>query len=360
MNKSSNLRNILLLILCVCIVAVGISAIFIFGFNSGNNHGFNNNNNSNNGVAEVIKEDGTDKLVEYRDANLENNEAIFTYQDVNEKAHQPFTPSLGEVNILVVPIEFDATSITFINRSTGFREVAEIKPYTNSDLNVIEATFNGSRSDGTNSYWESVASFYEKSSYGKLNLNFEIADPYSPSMSAESFLKKEDLNSNSASGSIALIDEILNNGYQVDGIQYDLFDGNHNVVSKFDVNDDNYVDGIWLIYNSKNANFPSSDNQPFWAYTTNYIGEFSDGIVTGTRYANCALSFLFDGNANGEDAHTIIHETGHMLGLDDYYSYDNESNFGYLGGIDMMDLNIGDHSSFSKYALGWTSPTVVY
>ena len=154
MNKSSNLRNILLLILCVCIVAVGISAIFIFGFNSGNN--------------------GTDKLVEYRDANLENNDALFTYQDVNEKAHQPFTPSLGEVNILVVPIEFDTTSFNFINRSNGFREVAEIKPYTNSDLNVIEATFNGSRSDGTNSYWESVASFYEKSSYGKLNLNFMV------------------------------------------------------------------------------------------------------------------------------------------------------------------------------------------
>lgn len=360
MKKSSNVRNILLLILCVCIVALGISAIFIFGFNRGNNQGFNNNNNSNNGVAEVIKEDGTDKLVEYRDANLENNEAIFTYQDVNEKAHQPSTPSLGEVNILVVPIEFDTTSITFIKRGTGSGEVAEIKPYTSSDLSAIEATFNGSRSDGTNSYWESVASFYEKSSYGKLNLNFEIADPYSPSMSAESFLRMEDLNSNSASGSTALIDEILNNGYEVDGVQYDLFDENHNVVSKFDANDDNYVDGMRLIYNSKNADLPSSNNQPFWAYTTNYIGEFSDGVVSGTRYANCALSFLSDGNANGEDAHTIIHETGHMLGLDDYYSYDNESNFGYLGGIDMMDLNIGDHSSFSKYALGWTSPTVVY
>ena len=360
MKKSSNVINILLIILCVCIVAVGISAIFIFGFNGGNNQDFNNNNNSNNGVAEVIKEDGTDKLVEYRDTNLENNKAIFTYQDVNEKAHQPFTPSLGEVNILVVPIEFDTTSITFTKRGTVFREVAEIKPYTDSDLSAIEATFNGSRSDGTNLYWESVASFYEKSSYGNLNLNFVIADPYSPSMSAASFLKMEDLNSNSASGSIALIDEILKNGYQVDGIQYDLLDGNHNVVSKFDVNDDNYVDGIWLIYNSKNADFPSSDNQPFWAYTTNYIRDFNDGIVTGTRYANCALSFLFDGNANGEDAHTIIHETGHMLGLDDYYSYDNKSNYGYLGGIDMMDLNIGDHSSFSKYALGWTSPTVVY
>ena len=121
MKKSSNVINILLIILCVCIVAVGISAIFIFGFNSGNNQGFNNNDNSNNGVAEVIKEDGTDKLVEYRDANLENNEAIFTYQDVNEKAHQPFTPSLGEVNILVVPIEFDTTSFTFKNYAHGIK-----------------------------------------------------------------------------------------------------------------------------------------------------------------------------------------------------------------------------------------------
>ncbi|MCI7527489.1 MAG: hypothetical protein MSA65_04215, partial [Mollicutes bacterium] len=55
------------------------------------------------------------------------------------------------------------------------------------------------------------------------------------------------------------------------------------------------------------------------------------------------------------DAHTLIHETGHMLGAEDYYSYDGESR-GYSGGLDMMDLNIGDHSAFTKYLFSWVKP----
>ncbi len=58
------------------------------------------------------------------------------------------------------------------------------------------------------------------------------------------------------------------------------------------------------------------------------------------------------------DAHTYIHETGHLLGLKDYYStlspYDSP-----LGCVDMMDNNIGDHSAFTKFSLGWSKPIVV-
>ena len=57
------------------------------------------------------------------------------------------------------------------------------------------------------------------------------------------------------------------------------------------------------------------------------------------------------------DAHTYIHETGHMMGLDDYYTYDG--GIGPIGGIDMMDYNIIDHDVFSKFAYGWIKPMVV-
>ncbi len=60
------------------------------------------------------------------------------------------------------------------------------------------------------------------------------------------------------------------------------------------------------------------------------------------------------------DAHTYIHETGHVLGLDDYYNYDSSgSGFGPTGQIDMMDYNITDHNMFSKLSLGWAKPYVV-
>ncbi len=61
------------------------------------------------------------------------------------------------------------------------------------------------------------------------------------------------------------------------------------------------------------------------------------------------------------DAHTYIHEFGHMLGLSDYYdpSSDSESPISSpLGRMDMMDCSLGEHNAFSKMALGWTRPYV--
>ena len=348
-----NVKNIVLLVACVCVVGVGIGSIFMFGFNNGNLLPDVPSNNPD--TSHVLIDDGTGMQTEYQDSNT-TNKAAFTYLNINESAHSPITPSTGDVNILVVPVNFDLNDIRPYERRSYI-------DFNDDDyLQAMEYTFNGNSSlDGANPYWESVSSFYEKSSYGKLNFNFEITDPFTPEMSASEFLSKEDLTSSSSSvgGSQELITDILERGLTKDNESIDIFD------SKYDQNEDGYIDGLWLIYNVIDGDLVSSESQPFWAYTTNYLAQASNSItgetrIVGTRYANCALSFLYDDSSSGYDAHTIIHETGHMLGLDDYYSYDNTSNYGYLGGIDMMDLNIGDHSAFSKYALGWIEPTVIY
>lgn len=348
-----NIKNIVLLVTCVCIVGVGIGSIFIFGFNNGNLLPDVPSNNP--GTSHVLIDDGSGMQTEYQESNR-TNKAAFTYLDINKSAHNPITPSTGDVNILVVPVNFDLNDIRPYERRSYI-------DFNEGDyLEAMEYTFNGTSSlDGANPYWESVSSYYEKSSYKKLNLNFEITDPFTPEMSASEFLSKEDLTSSSSSvgGSQALITDILEHGLTKNDVPIDVFD------SKYDRNEDGYIDGMWLIYNVIDGDLVSSESQPFWAYTTNYLAKATDTEtgeikIVGTRYANCALSFLYDDSTLGYDAHTIIHETGHMLGLDDYYSYDNSGNYGYLGGIDMMDLNIGDHSAFSKYALGWIEPTVIY
>ena len=52
------------------------------------------------------------------------------------------------------------------------------------------------------------------------------------------------------------------------------------------------------------------------------------------------------------DAHTAIHETGHMLGLSDYYATttDGDTSYNAVGTYDMMSANFLDHalSSFQK------------
>ena len=59
------------------------------------------------------------------------------------------------------------------------------------------------------------------------------------------------------------------------------------------------------------------------------------------------------------ETHTFIHETGHLLGLDDYYCYDDLSSWDPAGALDMQSYNVGDHNVFSKFVLGWLEPYVV-
>ena len=59
------------------------------------------------------------------------------------------------------------------------------------------------------------------------------------------------------------------------------------------------------------------------------------------------------------DPHTYIHETGHLLGLSDYYdTVDSSFLHSPLGRMDMMDCSLGDHNAFSKLLLGWGMPFV--
>lgn len=338
MEKSA--KNIILLILSILVVATGIGCIFYFGF-GGFDWGPSFNGPSNN--YEPPLDDLTNHETPYKDLNEYGDYSKFTYQDVNEKAGYPITPSLGEVNIVVIPVEFEKSRpLSSVDR--------HMREFTEEDLNAINVAFNGESDQSGNEYWESVSSFYYESSFSKLDLNFDIVDPFTPEISASEFVEYERHGETGIEGSSEILREVFSEGLTMNGEPIDLLS------NRYDINNDDYIDGIWMIYNCFDTEYVESKTQPFWAYTTNYVSN-SD---YSTRYANCALSFLYNDSPKGYDAHTLIHETGHMLGLDDYYSYENDYNFGYLGGIDMMDLNIGDHNAFSKYALGWTKPQIVY
>jgi M6 family metalloprotease-like protein len=132
--------------------------------------------------------------------------------------------------------------------------------------------------------------------------------------------------------------------------------------SQYDNDGDGSVDYFLVIWTG-----------PHGAWSTFWWGYFGVGLpadfrVDGVNFTTYSWQweryYDFGGTAPEDanwDPYVTIHETGHALGLPDYYDYDGgQGPNGGVGGLDMMSGNWGDHSSFSKYVLGWISPTVVF
>lgn len=257
-------------------------------------------------------------------------------------------PAKGQLKTLVLPIAF-----------TDFS-------FSKSQLADLAIAFNGvvnSEKNETN-YWQSVSSFYQTSSFQNVTLTSSIADPFETGLSSTDFMKQSA--AHSLRSTDVLRDAVSNYKAKTNGNCKD-FDGDGN----------GFIDAVYLIYacpDYKSYDYASlSDQQKekYWAYTSwdNRATGDKDSPV-GNAYTWASLSFIYKGVAQGVgvDAHTLIHETGHLFGLDDYYSYtpmeNNYTNAKYkyydpTGGLDMMDCNILDHNMWSKFALGWAKPYVI-
>lgn len=58
----------------------------------------------------------------------------------------------------------------------------------------------------------------------------------------------------------------------------------------------------------------------------------------------------------------LLHETGHLFGLEDYYNawpYEDEDTYETLGEFDMQSLDFSDWNVYSRFACGWISPYVI-
>ena len=263
---------------------------------------------------------------ENQSINFEKMRRSFYYKDI---------PTIGEANILVVPIKFKDSTYTETKYCT----------YDNMKENIKKVFFGDSNETG----WESVSSYYKKSSYNKLNIKGEVTDWFTVDKTFEEITKFTIKD---------YTDPTIYILRQVD----DWYKENYGDASKYDLDKDGYIDAIWMVYDAPYAN----SNKIDWAYTTwDFLNDEKPNVDSpiAYTYAWASVDFLYDGNYKDSknnvlvDAHTLIHETGHLLGLEDYYDYDGNSS--PLGSLDMMDTNIGDHNGYSKYSLGWTNPYVV-
>ena len=267
----------------------------------------------------------------------------FSYKelDANSAGHWRSSPSEGNLKWLVIPVWFTDTGTRFIT--------PDHKEDIKEDLNT--AFFGGKDDIG----WHSVKSFYEEESMHRLTLNGVVSDWYECGVSSENIDQEGKLSSTK------LANDAMNWYFANTGDNF----------SDYDIDNDNYIDGLVIIYGSRSKSDTSGvTNTTFWPKVTNM------GTIVGPSHNPYASKFMwtsFDdlyGNEeqalartgfnyfNGDtrycslDTHTIRHESGHMFGLNDLYDY-GPNKYIPMGRFSLQENNVGSHDPWSTLALGW-------
>ena len=227
--------------------------------------------------------------------------------------------------------------------------------------------------------WYSLARYYESSSFGQCKISGDVGDWWHVDDTSVNYSKK---GSNASQDVINDIEEYYHKEYTAAKIIGDQEKMDKYDLTKYDANKDGYVDSLIMIYS---ANIETT-GKLFWAFCWSVTGAwgqysperegmnrffwasywfFYDSLLDkrtkeGYPYASAELKAKIANDQVNMDSHTMTHEYGHVLGMPDYYITDyNTSDYAGLGGLDMMDYNIGDHNAMSKMWYGWINPKYV-
>ena len=288
----------------------------------------------------------------YRPATVNDNINFYKIGQCNGDA---LVPSVGKFHLLVLPIEFSDC------------------PFGKDRLADIRTAFSGSSAE--TQYWESLKSYYEKSSYGQLEFEFTFADPcVLGTTPMEWFAQNKNKIAKGTTRYSDAPEAIPQLAMQEAVVAYRNSTGDD--CKRFDHDGDGYIDACLMVYSCHDKNATRSTASPyyhelknkeygdlFWAYQysdqSDPVG--SPNSPVGNRYFWASYDFFYEGVREdfGVDAHTLIHETGHILGTDDYYNYADGETSNPSGSLMMMSSNVLDHDAFTKMCFGWVSPYVV-
>ena len=313
------------------------------------------NKDSGTATIKIFKDEAATSKERY--ISPKNVKVSMTYNDLSGwlSNNENVCPSVGDVNLLVIPVHLPGSSFN--------------TPEVKED---IEKVFFG-KDDSDNGYM-SLSEYYYESSFGKLNFQGFVTDWFD--VTKYTNIKSLDDITMGTTGTI--ITEILREATEW---AFDTYDSLNR--KDYDQNNDGSIDGIWLVYDHYNyfnqflIEPDSSEgdlNQAFWNYTSwDWYGDSPNlDVPTTSGFSWASFDQIYSAYAEYNehdvpdftnldsiplDSHTFIHETGHLLGLDDLYTSDGRSP---TGRSTMMDQNIGDLDPYSKLVLGWVTPYVVY
>ena len=334
--------------------------------NGNGNGSYLTDKDSGTATIRIVKDDSATATERY--ISPKNVELSMTFNTLSGTLsnNENVCPSIGDVNLLVIPVHLPGSTYN-----------------TQSVKEDIETAFFGK--DSADTGYMSLSEYYYESSFGKLNFSGFVTDWFDVSK----YTNIKTLSDITTGTGGTIISEILRKA-----VDWAFSNEEYGLNRKdYDQNQDGSIDGVWLVYDHLNyfnqaAIDPKSNNEDlneaFWNFTSwDWYGpEPNLEVPTTSGFSWSSFDQLYSAYAdyskvpvpNTEDefydvpdfsdldsikidSHTYIHETGHLLGLDDLYTSDGRRP---TGSSTMMDQNIGDLDPYSKLALGWITPYVVY
>ena len=281
-----------------------------------------------------------------------------TYLDLTKiKSYQTACPNSGDVKLLVIPIWFN-DSASFIKEDKKDTVVEDIR-------NVIFG-------DEVSTGWQSLATFYHEESNGELTITGTVGDWYRPKIDdayVDAAYYAEDKDGRTKALTLAAVNDYFTNNPSDDRKDYD-YDG------------DGFMDGVLLYYAAPNyitykrAQAPGygEGKENLWAYKTslNNISLKNVNSPGPNTFYWCSYDFIYGSNIVQDhtgynysygntrycklDSSVVIHEMGHMFGLNDLYDYVHEAS--HAGSFSTQDNNGGGHDPYSMISLGWADPYI--
>ena len=260
-------------------------------------------------------------------------------------------PTRGDVKMLVIPVKFKETDQYIAN-------YANVK----EDIN---ATFFGSN-DRVG--WRSVETFYEEESKGLINIIGKTSDWY------DSGLSYKDCYDSSVIAQL-----------KADATKW-FFDNNPSEDRKsYDADHDGRIDGLCLVYGSldyRTGDLEGEGASNLWAMVRTIGNERPDvDKPVSCKFLWASYDNIYPTKAKALerteksdyseddkynsgpayltlDTRTMIHETGHMLGIFDYYAATDGGAPFPAGHTNMQTLNFFGHDPYSLLQYDWADPYI--
>lgn len=249
-------------------------------------------------------------------------------------------PREGSPKSIVILVNYSDTVFVTPNANDAFTRL----------LNEVGYSDNGATG--------STVDYFKSSSYGKFSPDFDVAGPFNLP-NPMSYYGLNDTNGNDTLPTNLIVDACR--AADLAGVDF----------SKYDLNNDGYIDNVFVYYAGRNEAEGGGKNT-IWPHRWSVVpGENYNGTTQSIRFDGKKLnSYACTSELKGSTGSqmcgigTFTHEFGHVLGMVDYYHTASSVYKKTLEYWSIMDIGVylnggrtpPVYSSYDRFYLGWLTP----